>query len=69
MLDVIEGDDLKYHPTFGVTLDAVLGAESQEMQKYTEPWDKLPVESITPDACFRSKEECWEYREAFGILL
>lgn len=66
-LDLSEGDEQKFHPSFGVTLDLVLGAASQELQKSTAPWDTLPVESLTPKTCFRNKEEYWECREEFGL--
>ena len=67
-LDLVDFDDQKYPPTFAATLDVVLGAESQGMQKYTEPWDKLSIDKLAPNACFRSKEEYWSCREEFGKI-
>eukprot|EP00795_Rhopilema_esculentum_P004222 gene4222-20410_t len=66
-LDLIDPDDQKYPSTFAVALDVVLGAESPSLQNYTEPWDKLSLDKLSPQPCFASKEEYWECREEFGL--
>ena len=67
-LDLIDSDEQKYPSTFAVALDIVLGAESPSLQNYTEPWDKLSLDKLSPQLCFASKEEYWECREEFGMF-
>ena len=50
-------------------MDVVLGAETQGIQKYTEPWDQLSIAKLVPNSCFRSKEDYWACREEFGTIL
>ena len=68
-LDLADADDQKYPPTFSVSMDVVLGAETQGIQKYTEPWDQLSIAKLVPNSCFRSKEDYWACREEFGTIL
>ena len=63
-LDVQESPD-KYPPSFGVVMSLKVTEETQD-NTYTEPWEKMHVEKLSPYACFYSKEEYWKVYEEYG---
>ena len=56
----------KYPPAFGVTMSLKVTDETPD-NTYTEPWEKMNVDKLTPYACFYSKEEYWKLYEEFGM--
>ena len=63
-LDVQETLD-KYPPSFGVVMSLKVTEETPD-NTYTEPWEKMHVEKLSPYACFYSKEEYWKVYEEYG---
>ena len=63
-LDITETSD-KYPANFMVGLSMKVTDEVPD-HTYTEPWDKMRVEKLSPHVCFSTKEEYWECHEEFG---
>eukprot|EP00794_Sanderia_malayensis_P008283 gene8283-9167_t len=67
-LDIMDPDEQKYGANFSVSLDFAFGSEtSSNISSYTEPWEKMNVEKLSPSVCFASKEEYRDCREEFGL--
>lgn len=64
-LDIQESLD-KYPPQFGVVMSLKVTDEVPD-NTYTEPWEKMHVEKLSPYACFTNKEEYWKLYEEFGL--
>ncbi|XP_066915198.1 cyclin-G-associated kinase-like [Clytia hemisphaerica] len=64
-LDIQESAD-KYPPSFGVVMNLKVTNETPD-NTYTEPWEKMNVEKLSPYGCFYSREEYWKLYEEYGL--
>ena len=69
-LDILYSDVDKLPSDLRVDLEFEFGFDcSSEQVLYTEPWEKMNVDKLSPVVCFTSKNDYWNCREEFGKFI